>query len=158
MIWPHEVTISWQKWYWSGINLLISSKVCSPVSLRLFEYSFVSNFVWTLIDKCVTSNKSKLFCHLENTPGKPRTCWGDYISHLAWEHLEFPFGAVGGRGYKNTWVTLVTLLLLQLDSSSRKKMDGLLTSQGPSLWRQKWWTLSSKLITFYTDLGLSLLT
>lgn len=34
----------------------------------------------------------------EDTRGKPRTGWRDYISQVAWERLRILLGGVGGSG------------------------------------------------------------
>lgn len=42
--------------------------------------------------------------------GTPRTCWRDYISQLAWEHLCSPDKPKEADGDKVVWASLVRLL------------------------------------------------
>ncbi len=44
--------------------------------------------------------------------GRPRTCWRDYISHLAWECLGIPPEELESvAGERDVWTTLLSLLL-----------------------------------------------
>ncbi|KAI3368927.1 hypothetical protein L3Q82_025906 [Scortum barcoo] len=64
--------------------------------------------------------------HREEALGRPRTRWRDYVSRLAWEHLESPRKSWRKcPGVREVWASLLRLLPQATRSrTKRMKMDG----------------------------------
>lgn len=81
-----------------------------------------------LFRACVTKRRPR---------GKPRTCWGNYISRLAWEHLGIPLVELEegrGRGKSDSYSTLVTK-----PPRKRRKLTDFLF-QMHVFFQTLWWT------------------
>ncbi|TWW54057.1 hypothetical protein D4764_0236820 [Takifugu flavidus] len=49
-------------------------------------------------------------------PGRPRTCWRDYVSRLVWERLGIPVDELEEvAGEREVWASLLRLLLPRPD-------------------------------------------